>query len=130
MRLGVSIPAIVIVRDKPKDRIEAEIINISEGGAFVHCTAPIRIGQEIFLEIQFGETKLLAVKVIKLEDEDWGGKFPEQGQEKSVVKWVRGTSVTGFGVQFVDIKKDNKEFVKRLFHYFESLGKAGVSFAK
>jgi hypothetical protein len=126
-RLSVRIPGNVQLRSRPGQDFDAEILDISEGGAFVHCMAPILIGDEVLIEISFRETKILEAKVIDWDE--WVLKnLPADNPERSVVRWARGSSQSGFGVEFLDLKADKKQFLVRLMDYFEQLTKAGVSF--
>lgn len=127
-RLPVKIPAGVIVKGAKSQAVDAEITNISEGGAFVHCTAPIRIGEEVMLEIRFAETRMVTGKVVELEEELQDSVPENQTLQKSVVKWARGSSKSGFGVEFVGLEPENKNFVEKLVKYFEQLKRAGVQF--
>lgn len=107
--------------------LDAEIIDISEGGAFIHCVAPIRLGEEVLVEIRFGETRFFDGKVIPHADLPTS---PSGDPEKSIVRWVRGSTRSGFGVEFVSLGKDKKEFLAKLIQYFQRLSKAGVSFPR
>jgi hypothetical protein len=44
------------------------------------------------------------------------------------VKWARGSSKAGFGVEFVGLSPDKREFLAKLYSYFEKLKKSGVEF--
>lgn len=128
-RVPVSIPATLHLKDAPKAAaIPAEITDISEGGAFVHCTAPIAIGKEVLVEIVFEETTILQGKVVQYDN--LRKLLPRPAAERSVIRWVRGSSVSGFGMEFIDLQPDKKAFLKRLVTYFEQLEKAGVTFLK
>jgi len=116
-RVGVSIPAGVYLKDDPHAVIDAEILDISEGGAFIHCMAPIAIGQEVLVEIRFGETKYLDGKVVPHLGSK--GASPENIRERSVVCWARGSNRSGFGIQFLGLKPEKREFLAKLIKYFE-----------
>lgn len=123
-RLNVNIPAKVYPKSDPSNIIDAEILDISEGGAFVHCSAPIRLGQEIILEIVFSETRTIDGKVIQISN--FLKELPNaKMNENSVVKWARGSSNTGFGVEFVNMPSERHEFLERVIKYFNSVAKAG-----
>jgi PilZ domain len=82
-RIPVRLPIQVSVRGQ---NYEAEITDISEGGAFVHGTIPVQIGGEVKIQI-FGNPP------IEVQE-----RF--QTGVQSIVRWVRGCTPTGFGVQF------------------------------
>jgi hypothetical protein len=123
VRIPVNIPAGVYVKDQPYDGIDAEILSISMGGAFVHCHSRVALGKEVLIEIRFAETRLLEAKVTDLKND-----VPPAGTpEKSVVKWS-SEDEAGFGVEFVDLSPENRRFLTKLVQYFENLAQAGVSF--
>lgn len=126
-RVPVRIPVGIYRKSKPQDAIDAEILDISEGGAFVHCSYPIKIGEEIAIEIRFAETTVLEGKVVE-HDEAMATLLPEASREGSIVKWTRSSSVPGFGLQFETLRPDKVKFLRKLVQYFEKLHKAGVSF--
>lgn len=128
-RVPVRIPVGIYRRDKPHDVIDAEILDISEGGAFIHCTSKIPLGTEILLEIRFAETKVLEGKVIEHED-SLKTMMPSDGQERSVIRWTRLDEEPGFGIQFLSLKPETKRFLQRLVLYFEQLQSAGVMFKR
>ena len=124
-RVPVRINAGVFAKDKPGEFFPAEILDLSLGGAFVHCPCPIRTGQEIFLEIRFDETQLVEAKVV-IANEVMAENLPNSISEKVVVRWARGASSDGFGVAFVSLNGEKREFIAKMMAYFESLKKSGV----
>lgn len=127
-RIPVKIPATIYFKDKPTEGKPAEILDLSLGGAFVHCTIPIKIGEQILLEVRFNETQLLDAKVVittKKADEKVEAKKPEIA-EQAVVRWARGSSNSGFGVEFTNLPGDKQAFLDKLLQYFENLKKSGV----
>ncbi len=123
-RVPVKIPAGVYFKSKPDECIDAEIRDISLGGAFVHCLAELTIGEEILVEIRFEETQLIEARVVIANH--MSGNIPANIPEQVVVKWARGSAESGFGVAFVDLKPDKKEFLAKLLLYFDNLKKSGV----
>lgn len=122
-RIPVKIPATIFFKDKPKEGKPAEILDLSLGGAFVHCTIPIKIGEEVVLEVRFNETQLLDAKVVITT----AVKKNDSGiAEKAVVRWARGSSNSGFGVEFTNLPQDKEAFLDKLLQYFENLKKSGV----
>ena len=127
-RVTVNIPADLFLVVKPHNPIKGEIKDISEGGAFIECTSPLKIGDEINVQIVFSETKILQARVI--DHEQWLRKtLPEEGAQRSVVRWVKPEPTPGFGIEFVNLQQDKKQFLARLIHYYEQLIRAGVSFS-
>lgn len=124
-RIAVKIPAGIYFKNRPTECLDAEILDLSLGGAFVHCTAPIRIGDEILVEIRFAETQLIEAKVVIANDQA-ADKIKSNISERVVVKWARGSSHSGFGVEFVDLEPDKREYLAKLLQYFENLKKNGV----
>lgn len=109
-RALVSIPGAIYLKSDPGNKFDAEILDLSIGGAFVHCTAPILIGQEILLEILFEKANVnVNAKVIQSYTPS-----AELNKQPSVVRWVRGSSKSGFGVQFVALNEKSKEFLQRI----------------
>ena len=128
-RPRVKIPATIIVKGSD-ERFEGEILDISLGGAFVHCTAPITVDQEIELEIDFSRAETLDAKVVVNQDAQ-SAKIPNTITEKVVIRWARGSSKSGFGVAFVNMNEEEKmDFVERVIRYFENLKKSGISFGE
>ena len=125
-RVPVRIPVGVYLKDRPHDVIDAEILDISEGGAFVQCNAPIALGQEVILEIRFAETKILEGKVI--EHEAVKESLPANLPQNSVIRWAKDDEKAGFGIEFLGLKPDKKKFLAKLVQYFEQLDRAGVTF--
>jgi len=122
-RIPVKIPATIYFKNKPEEGMPAEILDLSLGGAFVHCTIPIKIGEEIMLEVRFNETQLLDAKVVITTQK----KEKAAGiSEKAVVRWARGSSTSGFGVEFIQLEHEKEEFLGKLLQYFENLKKSGV----
>lgn len=124
-RIPVSIPAGIYLKDRPHEVIDAEILSISEGGAFLHCNSPIELGTEVLVEIRFAETKIIQARV--LEKAELGDDVPESEAEGSVVQWARSGPKPGFGIRFVELRPDKKAFLVKLLQYFEKLEKAGVT---
>lgn len=127
-RIPVKIPATIYFKGNPAEGKPAEILDLSLDGAFVHCTIPIKIGEEILLEVRFNEIQLLAAKVvIATAPKQNDGKKKDAGiAENVVVKWARGSSNSGFGVEFTNLLGDKQAFLDKLLHYFENLKQSGV----
>lgn len=127
IRVPVRIPVILFKANRPEDAIEAEILDISEGGAFIHCSTPIQMGEEVLIEFHFSETKVFEGKVIE-HDKTLTSLLPETSKEGSIVKWTRSQGAAGFGLEFKNLKSDKVKFLQNLLKYFDRLKKAGVVF--
>lgn len=128
-RISVNIPTTIFLKKNENRSFEGETQDISEGGAFVHCTVPIMVGDEVLIKLHFEETKIFETRVVDWDE--WVRKhIPEEDPERSVIKWVRGSSVSGFGVEFVDLHPDKKAFLTRLIDRFEEFSKAGEKLEK
>jgi Tfp pilus assembly protein PilZ len=97
------------LKDQPSQKYDAEILDLSVGGAFVHCTAPILLGQEILLEIFFDKARMLNVSARVIQ-----ATARQLEKQASVVRWVRGSSKSGFGVQFVQLNAENSTALKAI----------------
>ena len=122
-RIPVKIPATIYFKGKPNDPKPAEILDLSLGGAFVHCSIPIKIGEEIILEVRFNETQLLEAKVVIASNPR---KVESTLSEEAVVRWARGSSNSGFGVEFLHLPSEQQAFLDKLLQYVENLKKSGV----
>lgn len=126
-RVPVLIPAGIYRPDRPHESVEAEIRNISLGGAFVHCRVAMAIDQELMIQIHFGEGKVVPVKVIDMKEEP--PATPGEESALSKVRWMQDNSTTeGFGVEFSGLGADVTAYLEKLLRYFEKLTKAGVTF--
>ena len=124
-RAGVRIAARLFLKENPSEAIECEILNISHGGAFVKTDMPVPLGEEILLEIRLVEAKTLEGRVIRAADLGESITLPDM-MRRSVVKWARDSSTTGFGVQFVHLDAVSRDFLKKLVNYFTMLSKTGT----
>ncbi len=116
-RIEVGVTGLVhVVKTASKEPVPCQIIDISIGGAFIHCTAPIEIGEEIYIEIHFEANETLAAKVIHDPRDKAGLAKPE----KSIVRWVRGSSKSGFGVEFVGLCDEKKAYLEKLVQFYET----------
>lgn len=124
-RIAVRIPVAIRVKSRPGVRFEAEILDMSLGGAFVHCTAPVAVGEQVTLEIDMTtpqSSQQVHGQVITLEQTT----TPPPVEEAVVVKWARGSSNSGFGVEFSSLSDANRTALERLLRYFEQLASCGV----
>jgi hypothetical protein len=105
-RVNVHLPATVRVADGAEH--SAEILNLSEGGALVSCSAPFAaVGQTLLLIVHLTTSNLeLTAKVsdrglVELD-------LSEDEPEESVIRWVSGGAGGNFGVQFVDMRPEKQ----------------------
>lgn len=124
-RIPVRIPAGIYRKDNPHDSIEGEILDISRGGAFIHCLQEIDLGKEVLVEIRFSESVLVEGLVIDYDQELWG-RPPSEEPEESVVRWARTSQHPGFGIQFQDLGPDKVAFIERLIEYYKHLNNAAT----
>lgn len=96
--------------------VPCEVLDISLGGVFLHCTVPIRIGQEILVKINFDPVMQLAAKVVREPGEMLKLMLPE----KSVVRWVRGSEKAGFGAEFVGLSAEKRTTLEKLILQFQN----------
>ncbi len=99
-RLKVCIPVQIFRRSAPLLPLEGEILDISEGGAFIRCPQAVAVGEEILLGIQFNEIQRIEGRVIEWNQLDMGSGQPEQNEPPQVsrVIWKNELESTGFGV--------------------------------
>jgi c-di-GMP-binding flagellar brake protein YcgR len=125
-RISVRIPARVYLADNPKQIFEGEILDLSEGGAFVSCRSTFSLGGQIVVEILFDQAKLIQGVVVVWEKVE-EPILPPQLCEPSVIRWSNPQN-TGFGVEFIDMPEEKKQFLRELVAYFEKLKRAGANF--
>jgi len=110
-RFPILIPAtMVVTQGNAQKSFEVELRDISLGGAFIHGMVPIVLGQQVKLKLHWDKMKLLEAKVID------GNRLPkiQSNEQGGMVKWVRGSSSSGFGVEFVNLSEDQKKYIQQL----------------
>ena len=125
-RVTVRIPILLQVKSRPGAPLEGELLDLSVGGGFIHCTAPVRIGDEVKIEIKFLEPKHLTAQITETVAPD--APPPKTVAESVVVRWQRGSSTAGFGVEFKDLSAEGRDYLERVIRYFEQLSRSGVEF--
>lgn len=117
-RVAVRIPAGIYFKNRPGEVIDAEILDLSEGGAFVHCLTPIKLGEDLLIEIRFGETSFVEGKTVyydsRLQQEIAENPF----KETSSIRWARGSQERGFGIAFEGLSPAKKAFIAKLVRHF------------
>lgn len=110
-RVPVRIPAKIYVKGW-EDALEAEVRDISEGGAFIQCDQDIPDGDPVLLELKFAELELLhgIIKPIQIST-------PDGKKETSVIRWIKKIDMRGFGVEFVDLRPEARDFIRELVEH-------------
>jgi hypothetical protein len=89
-RIELRIPVTVHIHNGSDVRVyDAELVNVSEGGAFVKGIFPIELGTRVTLRL--GDL-----------------------QVDSQVRWVRGSAQSGFGIQFEGLACVKEAFISQL----------------
>lgn len=117
VRVEVKIPVRISLKSNPEKTFECFILDLSMGGAFVHGTVPIMIGEEVNLEILFEKSEKFEGLVTDYE-ELLKKLHLEEKPMPSVVRWARGTATSGFGIEFVQLTKPKREFLSRVISHF------------
>jgi len=106
-RTNIKIPVeLILTRQEGTVRTQAQITNLSEGGAFIHCTEEMKEGETIFLRLQYEERNLFKARVVAS-----GEGFPGPDSQEAVVRWLQRTSGKGFGIEFLDLKSATKKII-------------------
>ena len=129
-RLPLKIRAQVSTSPDFANSIEAEILDISRSGAFVHCLMPIEIGQQIFVRVHFDELQVLSGTVIPLGQLRQMKPKDRETRSQSQIRWVRGSQQSGFGMRFMNMDASQRAFVDRVHDRLmeEEAGLAQVNF--
>jgi hypothetical protein len=120
-RLRLKIQAQVSIDENFAYAIDGEILDISRGGAFVHCLLPIQIGAQIFVRVYFDEIQVLRGTVIPYDR--LKGMVPDvsSSESSSVVRWARGSAESGFGLEFVALDEPKRAFVEKIHHALRAM---------
>jgi hypothetical protein len=122
-RLQLKILAQISADENFSQAIDAEILDISRGGAFVHCLFPIHIGQEIHLRVYFDEIQILRGTVISLNQLKQIVPDVASSRSTSVIRWARGTAMSGFGLEFVFLDDSKRAFVEKVHERLREMDK-------
>jgi len=110
-RVEVKIPAIIRVKEKPHMIIKAEVLNISEGGALLSCELPVgTIGQELLIEINFGESEFFQSRVTETDDVE----VYIEGPDNCIIQWASPGRRGNIGVQFLGLPPEKRKFIADL----------------
>jgi c-di-GMP-binding flagellar brake protein YcgR len=121
-RLAVIIPARVYPKGDPSKAVQVELLNMSTGGAFVKGLVQIKLGEEIVLKIDLFETCSIEGEVVDMAKAP-GDLSNTKIEEKSIVRWARGSSRNGFGVEFVDLSPEKQEYLSKVLDHLKSIAK-------
>lgn len=83
--------------------VEAVILNLSEGGAFIQASLKVTIGQRMLIELR--STSLDMLRAVAGPEEDPLGN-------DAAVRWSSGAD--GFGVKFSGLSDESKEFIRKV----------------
>lgn len=132
-RINVRIPVRIIPKQESHRTYEGEILNLSEGGAYIAADVPFEVGAELSLEFRFAEVRKFSSRVV-----DERSAPPKPSNVSSVesqhpitagiVRWQEEKSKLGFGVEFTPVQIDDREYLQKVLSYFLQLEKAGVTF--
>lgn len=114
-RVDISFPAEVTLHGKKKT-IEATVINISEGGAFLQVEEPFKRGDLLQLRV-FLDTEELQVnteaEVVYESEEDTYDENTISTVE-GMETWVKRGGVRGIGVKFLTLSREERQFLKNV----------------
>ena len=119
IRVEVKIPVRVTLKNNPEKSFDCYILDISLGGAFVHGSAPIMIGEEVSVEILFNKSEVFSGITTDYEELLKKLNLDDQPVD-SVVRWARGTSTAGFGIEFIELTAVKKTFLQKLITHFSN----------
>lgn len=124
-RVPVRVPVRIKRQQSQEVAYDGEILNLSEGGAYIASTVSFAPGEELALELRFADVKWVSSRVVAT---DFAPTAPRQTEQSGVVRWQDEKTNNGFGVEFVACNEEQKVFLQTLLSYFLQLAKAGVSF--
>lgn len=120
-RVAVKIPAGIYFKGNYQ-YLDAEILDLSETGAYIQCSTPIEIGHEIMLEIRFGESRVIGGQVVQ-SSKQLESSFSKDPKQASVVKWHKMGDDVGFGVEFVNLAPEKRAFIRTVIQHLLVLKK-------
>lgn len=110
-RIDTNIP-MHLVTNKEEKIVDGQVTNVSLGGAFIHCLAPVRIGDEVTIEIELHSARTPDGKLI--DDEMAFANLPKIWTVKAVVRWMRGSGTTGIGIEFTEVDPQIRKAIELL----------------
>lgn len=118
-RVKVKIPAGIYFKGNYQ-YLDAEILDISESGAYLQCNTPLEIGKEIMLEIRFGESRIVAGQVVQ-DKKHLDELFGKGNAQSSVVRWNKVDNDVGFGIEFVNLSVEKRTFIRTVIQHLVAL---------
>ena len=111
---------------------EGEVLNLSEGGAYISADAPFEVGSELALEFRFAEIRKFSSRVIEERETPNPTNVSSIASEHpiaaGIVRWQGERTKTGFGVEFTALEPEQRAYLQKVIAYFLQLAKAGVTF--
>lgn len=126
-RIPVQIPIKITPKEKTSLNLDGEVLNISIDGAFIMTQAPIHVGQEVLVSLNFEEARILEARVVEANPEIFKN-LPQNSAERTVIRWNSENMKTGYGVQFIGMHDETRRFLERLIRHYGNLSKVGVTF--
>ncbi len=114
-RVDVKIPAGIYFKGNYQ-YLDAEILDLSETGAYIQCSTPLEIGKEIMLEIRFGESRIVAGEVMQ-DTKKLNATFNKDNRQVSVVRWNKVGDDVGFGIEFKDLAPDKRMYIRTVIQH-------------
>lgn len=130
-RVNVRIPVRISPKQESHRTYEGEILNLSEGGAYVAADGPFEVGAELSLEFRFAEVRKFTSRVVEEREAPSSAKSSLEAQHPitaGIVRWQEEQTKVGFGVEFHAVEIDDREYLQKVIAYFLNLAKAGVTF--
>lgn len=136
LRIDVRIPVQIWLESR---KVEGDILNLSEDGAYLKCEADWKVGQSVKVELEFRGKVMFAGRATSWEelrgkavDSDAPFKLPTEMSTQTVIRWTLTDApeegARGFGVEFTDLDDQNREVLQKVIRYYENLRRAGVHF--
>lgn len=112
-RYPVKISAGIYFPKQPGKVIDAEVLDISVGGAFVNCTEALPSGMEVLVELRFGELWTFEGKIVRND------RALANLSQPSVVRWTTASSKPGFGIEFQGLDPEKRKDLQYLMTVLE-----------
>ncbi len=131
-RVNVRIPVRINPKRESNRTYEGEILNLSEGGAYIAADAPFEVGAELSLEFRFAEVRMFTSRVVEEREAPVSSSVSSLESQHpiaaGIVRWQEENMKVGFGVEFAPVQIDDREYLQKVIAYFLQLAKAGVTF--
>lgn len=131
-RVNVRISVRILPKRESHRAYEGEVLNLSEGGAYISCDAPIEVGSELALEFRFAEIRKFTSRVVDEREAHNAANVSSIASEHpiaaGIIRWQQDRTKSGFGVEFTSLDPDQRAYLQKVLAYFLQLAKAGVTF--